>query len=173
MLQSFLRLIKLNFTRAFLPHSKVARAQSLSPIRCCPQEELVEFCREKGIVVTAYSPLASDNAPILLTNEVVVKIAEKYGVHPAQILISLQANRPGVNVLTKSVTPARIEGVCKMLTFSESAEYVVFIANFKTIDLTEADIRELHDIDKTFHFRACHPDWTGWGSLGFPDCEEQ
>ena len=29
-----------------------------------------------------------------------------------------------------------------------------------------------HDIDKTHHFRACHPSWTGWGGLGFPDCAD-
>jgi glycerol 2-dehydrogenase (NADP+) len=119
----------------------------------CPQEDVVNFCREKGIVLTAYSPLGSDNSP-LLQNEVVKKIADKYNSTPANILISLQANRPGVNVLTKSVTPARIE------------------TNLKVIDLTQEDIDELHAIDKTHHFRACHPDWTGWGSLGFPDCKD-
>lgn len=119
----------------------------------CPQQELVDFCRSKGIVVTAYSPLGSDNSP-LLTNDVVKKIADKHKVHPAHVLISLQANRPGVNVLTKSVTTSRIE------------------SNFdNVIDLTEEEIKELHDIDKTAHFRCCHPNWTGWGSLGFPDCE--
>ncbi|KAF5357012.1 hypothetical protein D9756_006530 [Leucocoprinus leucothites] len=117
----------------------------------CPQEELVDFCRSKGIVATAYSPLGSDNSP-LLTNPVVEKLASKYKVQPANILISLQANRPGVNVLPKSVTPARIE------------------SNSKIIDLTPEEIAELQSIDKTKHFRACHPSWTGWGSLGFPDC---
>ncbi|KAJ3566385.1 hypothetical protein NP233_g7043 [Leucocoprinus birnbaumii] len=117
----------------------------------CPQEELVEFCRSKGIVATAYSPLGSDNSP-LLGNPTVVKIAEKYNVQPANILISLQANRPGVTVLPKSVTPSRIE------------------SNFKIVDLTPEEVAELQNIDKTKHFRACHPSWTGWGSLGFPDC---
>ncbi|KAF8649597.1 hypothetical protein AX16_005688 [Volvariella volvacea WC 439] len=118
----------------------------------CPQEELVEYCRQKGIIVTAYSPLGSDNSP-LLQNEVVKKIADKHGVPPANVLISLQANRPGVNVLPKSVTASRIA------------------ANFNVIDLTQEDIDELQAIDKTAHFRACHPSWTGWGSLGFPDCQ--
>jgi len=65
-------------------------------ISSCPQEELVEFCRNKGIVVTGYSPLGSNDSP-LLTNPIVVKLAQKYDVQPANILISLQANRPGVN----------------------------------------------------------------------------
>ncbi|KAF8637862.1 hypothetical protein AX17_002488 [Amanita inopinata Kibby_2008] len=118
----------------------------------CPQQDVVDFCISKDIAVTAYSPLGSDNSP-LMTNEVVKKIADKHGVQPANILISLQANRPGVIVLSKSVTPSRIE------------------SNVKLIGLTEEEVKELNDIDKTAHFRACHPNWTGWGGLGFPDCQ--
>ncbi|KAJ7167313.1 Aldo keto reductase [Mycena crocata] len=118
----------------------------------CPQEDVVEFCLKKGIIVTAYSPLGSDNSP-LLDNEVVKKLAAKHSVEPANVLISLQANKLGVTVLPKSVTNSRI------------------LSNAKIIDLTEAEIKELHDIDKTHHFRACHPSWTGWGGLGFPDCK--
>jgi len=116
----------------------------------CAQEDLVEYCRSKGIVVTAYSPLGSDNSP-LLTDPVVKKIAEKYSVHPANILISLQANRPGVTVVPKSVTNSRI------------------LSNFHVVDLTDEEITELNKIDETKHFRACKPTWTGWGSLGWPD----
>ncbi|KAI0783812.1 NADP-dependent oxidoreductase domain-containing protein [Abortiporus biennis] len=114
------------------------------------QDELVDYCRKKGIVVTAYSPLGSDKSP-LLTNKTVEKVAKKYGVSPANVLISLQANRPGITVLSKSVTPERI------------------IANAKIIDLTDEEIKELHEIENTARFRACSPLWTGWGHLGFPD----
>jgi glycerol 2-dehydrogenase (NADP+) len=63
----------------------------------------VDFCTEKGIAVTSYSPLGAENSP-LLTNPVVKKIADKYGVHPANVLISLQANRPNVNgIITQHV----------------------------------------------------------------------
>ncbi|KIY47425.1 Aldo/keto reductase [Fistulina hepatica ATCC 64428] len=117
----------------------------------CTQEDLVEYCKQKGIVVTAYSPLGSDQSP-LLTNEIVVRIAEKYGIHPANVLISLQANKPNVTVVPKSVTNSRIE------------------SNLKIVDLTDEEVAELQAIDKTAHFRVCHPSWTGWGSLGFPDC---
>jgi glycerol 2-dehydrogenase (NADP+) len=83
----------------------------------------------------------------------VQKIADKYNVQPANILVSLQANRPGVNVIPKSVSNARIAN------------------NHKIVELTKEEIEELQAIDKSHHFRACHPDWTGYGSLGFPDCE--
>ncbi|KAJ6612644.1 Aldo keto reductase [Mycena sp. CBHHK59/15] len=118
----------------------------------CPQEDVVEFCVKKGIVVTAYSPLGSDDSP-LLTNEVVKKLAAKYSVEPANVLISLQANKPSVTVLPKSVTNSRI------------------LSNMVIIDLTDEEMKELHEIDKTHHFRACHPSWTGWGGLGFRDCK--
>ncbi|KII84268.1 hypothetical protein PLICRDRAFT_146895 [Plicaturopsis crispa FD-325 SS-3] len=116
----------------------------------CPQHDIVEFCTKKGIVLTAYSPLGSENSP-LLTHPTVKKLAEKYNVQPANVLVSLQANRPNVTVLPKSVTKSRIE------------------ANFTVIDLTNEDIEELHTIDKDHHFRACSPQWTGWGTLGFPE----
>ncbi|KAG6826727.1 hypothetical protein H0H92_014692 [Tricholoma furcatifolium] len=117
----------------------------------CPQQDVVDFCVSKGIALTAYSPLGSDNSP-LLSNEIVKRIAEKYNVTPANVLVSLQANRPLVTVLPKSVTPSRID------------------SNKVIVDLTEEEVAELQSIDKTHHFRACHPSWTGWGSLGFPDC---
>ncbi|KAI0322921.1 Aldo/keto reductase [Amylostereum chailletii] len=117
----------------------------------CMQEDVVSACHAKGIQVTAYSPLGSDNSP-LLENPVVSGLAAKYSVSPANILVSLHANTPGVSVLAKSVTPARI------------------IANLKVVDLSEEDIAALKEIEKTAHFRVCNPNWTGNGNLGFTDC---
>ncbi|KIM71907.1 hypothetical protein PILCRDRAFT_313802 [Piloderma croceum F 1598] len=116
----------------------------------CVQQEILDYCANRSIVLTAYSPLGSDKSP-LLKNPIVLQLAEKHKVQPANILISLQANRPFVTVLTKSVTPERI------------------ISNRKLIDLTDAEIAELHKIYETDKFRACRPTWTGWGTLGFPD----
>ncbi|KAF8918656.1 NADP-dependent oxidoreductase domain-containing protein [Mucidula mucida] len=118
----------------------------------CTQKDVLEFCAEKGISVTAYSPLGSDNSP-LLTNEIVTEIAKAHNVTPANVLLSLQANKPNITVLSKSVTESRI------------------ISNLTIIDLSEEEVQKLEDIDKTAHFRVCNPNWTGWGSLGFPDCE--
>ncbi|WP_236975896.1 aldo/keto reductase [Membranihabitans maritimus] len=80
------------------------------------QTELVDFCKEKNVHVTAYSPLGSadrptanrDQRPILLENQVVVDIASHKGVSPAQILIAFAVQR-GISVIPKSVTPSRIK----------------------------------------------------------------
>jgi len=118
----------------------------------CTQKDVVDYCTSKGIVLTAYSPLGSDNSP-LLTNKVVTKLAEKYKVQPANILISLQANKPNMTVVPKSVTNSRI------------------LSNKTIVELKPEEIAELQKIDESHHFRACHPNWTGWGGLGFPDCK--
>ena len=70
-------------------------------INCFVNRQLIynypeSLLAEKGIVVTAYSPLGSDNSP-LLKNDVVVSLAEKYSVSPANILVSFHANTPNVN----------------------------------------------------------------------------
>ena len=75
------------------------------------QTELVEFSQSKGIAITAYSPLGSTGSP-LAYNEVVKEVAEKKGVSPYIILISLWANTDQISVLSKSVTPERIRCKC-------------------------------------------------------------
>ncbi|KAI0294420.1 Aldo keto reductase [Russula brevipes] len=117
----------------------------------CLETDVLAACEKAGIVVTAYSPLGSDNSP-LLKHDVVCRLAEKHGITPANVLVSFQVNTPNVNVLPKSVTRERI------------------ISNLKVVDLTDEEIAELKEIDKTAHFRVCDPSWTGWGGLGFPDC---
>ena len=52
-----------------------------------PQQEIVDFCKEKGIVVTAYSPLGSTGSP-LFKDESVNEVAKKHSVGPAAVLLS-------------------------------------------------------------------------------------
>ena len=73
----------------------------------CTQTELVEFSKSKGIAITAYSPLGSTGAP-LASNDIVRGVAEKKGVSPHTILVSLWANMDQTSVLAKSVTPEHI-----------------------------------------------------------------
>jgi glycerol 2-dehydrogenase (NADP+) len=52
-----------------------------------PQQEIVDFCNQKGIHITAYSPLGSTGSP-LFTAKPIVEVAEKRGVSPATVLLS-------------------------------------------------------------------------------------
>jgi glycerol 2-dehydrogenase (NADP+) len=54
-----------------------------------PQQEIVDFCKEKGILVQAYSPLGSTGSP-LFQEEGVKEVAKKHNVGPGTVLISYQ-----------------------------------------------------------------------------------
>jgi glycerol 2-dehydrogenase (NADP+) len=71
-----------------------------------PQQEIVDFCQSKGILITAYSPLGSTGSP-LLTAEPIVAISKKRNVTPAAVLLSWHFAR-GSAVLAKSINPDRI-----------------------------------------------------------------
>lgn len=58
-----------------------------------PQQEIVDFCKEKGILITAYSPLGSTGSPMFKAQPVVA-LAEKKGVTPAAILLSYHRKYP-------------------------------------------------------------------------------
>ncbi|KAF7586700.1 hypothetical protein BBP40_008417 [Aspergillus hancockii] len=83
-----------------------------------PQQEIVDFCKEKGIHVTAYSPLGSTGSP-LFTAEPIVEVAKRKGVTPATVLLSWHAAR-GSSVLAKSVTPSRIEDNRNLVKLDEA-----------------------------------------------------
>jgi alcohol dehydrogenase (NADP+) len=76
------------------------------------QNELVEFCQENGILVTAYSPLGSRhlmNAEAGLTQDkTILDIAEKNGYSPTQVLLIWGMQR-GTIVIPKSVHVERIK----------------------------------------------------------------
>jgi glycerol 2-dehydrogenase (NADP+) len=67
----------------------------LARVSSCLEEDVLAACEKAGIVVTAYSPLGSDQSP-LLKNDVVLRLAEKYNITPANVLISFQVNTPNV-----------------------------------------------------------------------------
>ncbi|CAJ2651430.1 unnamed protein product [Trifolium pratense] len=52
-----------------------------------PQQDVVDYCKEKGIHITAYSPLGSTGTP-LMKEPIIVELAEKKKVTPASILLS-------------------------------------------------------------------------------------
>ncbi|KAI8368715.1 NADP-dependent oxidoreductase domain-containing protein [Blakeslea trispora] len=73
------------------------------------QPELVKFCQDNGIQVTAYSPLGNNvyGEERIVDDPAIVKVAQKLNKSPAQVCIAFAAQR-GVVVIPKSVTPSRI-----------------------------------------------------------------
>ncbi|KAF6214396.1 hypothetical protein GE061_009137 [Apolygus lucorum] len=82
-------------------------------VECHPylnQSKLLEFCKSKGIVLTAYRPLSPPDAfskVSPLYDPVVEKIAQKYNKTVGQILIRFQTQR-GVIAIPKTVTKKRL-----------------------------------------------------------------
>jgi 2,5-diketo-D-gluconate reductase A len=82
---------------------------SINQIELSPylqQRELREFHAEHGIVTEAWSPLAVRAG--LLEDKVVLDLAAEHDVTPAQVVLRWHIELGNV-VLTRSVTPARIE----------------------------------------------------------------
>jgi diketogulonate reductase-like aldo/keto reductase len=82
-----------------------------------PQDKLLDFCRSKGIHVTAYSPLGSADRPraegvpeppVLLETDQVKKVAERTKKSPGQVVLRWGVQR-GTSVLPKSTNPDRVK----------------------------------------------------------------
>ncbi|NEP63033.1 MAG: aldo/keto reductase [Symploca sp. SIO2G7] len=81
------------------------------------QSELLTFCQENTIFLTAYSPLGSadrpdslkaNDEPVLLENKTIASVAKRHQATPAQVLLSWAIHR-GTAVIPKSVNPERIQ----------------------------------------------------------------
>ncbi len=81
------------------------------------QPGMIDFCRKKGIHLTAYAPLGSGDRPaglkaadepVLLADETIITIAERHNATPAQVLIGWAIHR-GTAVIPKSVHPERLK----------------------------------------------------------------
>ncbi len=108
------------------------------------QDDLLEYCKENGIHVTAYSPLGStdrpdalkaDDEPSLLENETIRKIAAKHNATPAQVLIRWHVERE-TSVIPKSTNAGRIRENLQSTEFS----------------LDEGDMNQIESLDKHFRY---------------------
>ena len=71
-----------------------------------PETELLQFCKENGIVFLAFAPLGHGMKPGLLENPVISGIAARVGKTPAQVLLAWGIQR-GTAVLTTPKSAAR------------------------------------------------------------------
>ncbi|KAI9482707.1 MAG: NADP-dependent oxidoreductase domain-containing protein [Benjaminiella poitrasii] len=91
-----------------LNHCKIPPAVNQVEIHpYLPQSDLIKYCQQHNVHVTAYSPLGSTDSPIM-QEPTVLNIAKKHNnATPAQVLLSWGLQR-GLSVIPKSVTPSRI-----------------------------------------------------------------
>lgn len=68
------------------------------------QKDLLAYCREKGIQIEAYSPIARAK---FFDNEVLQQVAKKHQRTPAQVMLAWCLNHKMV-VIPKSINPKRI-----------------------------------------------------------------
>jgi alcohol dehydrogenase (NADP+) len=71
-----------------------------------PETELLEFCKEKGVVFLAFAPLGHGIRPGPLVDPVISAIAARVGKTPAQVLLAWAVQR-GTALLTTPRTAAR------------------------------------------------------------------
>ncbi|MGC1303070.1 MAG: aldo/keto reductase [Caulobacteraceae bacterium] len=72
-----------------------------------PEWELLDFCRQHGIVLLAFAALGHGMEPRVMEDPVVTAIAQRVHKTPAQVVLAWAVQR-GTAFLTTSVTPDRI-----------------------------------------------------------------
>ncbi len=90
---------------------------------------LLDACERRGVTLEAYSPLGSGSH---LGSETVVRIAERHGRTPAQVLLRWCLQK-GVPLIPKSTHRERIEANARIFDFT----------------LTDEDVAELDALDRT------------------------
>ncbi|KAL9121707.1 MAG: hypothetical protein Q9187_001731 [Circinaria calcarea] len=82
------------------------------------RKEIAAWCREKGVVCEAYSPVVQGTR---FEEKVLQPLVKKYGKTPAQVLLRWSLQK-GFVPLPKSVTPSRIEENTQVFDFALSPE---------------------------------------------------
>ncbi|KAJ6540548.1 NADP-dependent oxidoreductase domain-containing protein [Mycena capillaripes] len=95
--------------------------------------ELLEYCRKKGIVVTAYSPTGFQKLREDLT---IVGLAEKYKVTPTQIILAWHLAR-GVVAVPKSSNAGRQKENLTLPTLTYSNSVFPDVASVTALDRNE------------------------------------
>ena len=106
------------FEEQFFKHTDVIPAVNqieLHPFNTCT--ELVQYCRDKGIQVEGYSPLARAQR---MDNATLKQVADAHGKSVAQVMIRWQLQHGWV-VIPKSSRPDRIKSNAAVFDFEISA----------------------------------------------------
>lgn len=97
----------------------------------CNREELKNYCREKGIALQAYAPLARG---AYAENPTLAQIGQKYGKTPVQVGLRWLIQQD-IAVIPKSIHRDRIFSNSRIFDFS----------------LTEQEMTDIDELDEQFH----------------------
>lgn len=98
-------------------------------------DELLEYCKEKGIAFEAWSPLGHGNC---LDNEKIKNIADKYNKSSAQVILRWLLQK-GIIILPKSVHESRIIENKEIYDFELTNEEMEIMKSLNTGIRTGAD----------------------------------
>jgi len=101
------------------------------------QSELLDFCRDNNIVITAYSPLARGK---ILKDETIRQIASRRNAEPSQIVLAW--------ILSKN---------CTAIPKASSESHIKSNLAAAEISLTDSEIREIDQIQ--VNSRTINPGW--------------
>lgn len=85
-----------------------------------PEWELLDYCREHGIVIQAFAALGHAMKPSVLEDPVITAIAQRVRKTPAQVALAWAVQR-GTTFLTTSTKPQRIRESFDLSTLPEDA----------------------------------------------------
>lgn len=97
------------------------------------QKKLIQFCKERDIVVCGYCPLGRSESAGLpgfpeptIFDPKVAEIGKKYGKTPAQVVLNYLVSL-GISVLPKSVTKSRIKENFEIFDFKLDSEDLAYL----------------------------------------------
>ncbi len=85
-----------------------------------PEWDLLNYCKNNGIVLQAFAALGHSSEPRLLEDPIVIAIAKRVSKTPAQVLLAWAIQR-GTAPLTTSKTPSRIQENFEVSSLPEDA----------------------------------------------------
>ncbi|XP_028803125.1 NAD(P)H-dependent 6'-deoxychalcone synthase-like [Neltuma alba] len=106
----------------------------------CQQKELREYCKEKGILVTAYSPLGAPGTGWgnnrIVDNEILIEIAKSHGKSVAQVALRWLYEQ-GVSFVPKSYNKERMKQNLEIFDWSLTQNDLDKISQIKQIRLNQ------------------------------------
>jgi diketogulonate reductase-like aldo/keto reductase len=131
----------------------------------CPNDATINFCRDNGIQVIAYSPLGYNMSPMILQSETLVSIANDMDATPTQVALAWHIAR-GVAVIPKSTDPARLQENLMALI------YVDDIDENKQRQLSTIAIDGMDAVTETATAAKAHAESLVW-VLAAPDLDSE